>query len=111
MNDHDEIVDKFWAKLRRADLDQSRLEFGLEARVMAKIRVARQRNSFSLLELASRFCLVSFCFVALLAVYLPTQVQASNEETLVDSLVSNVNGGSNDDLGSFYLSDKTEGQK
>jgi len=110
MNEHDKIVDQFWAKLRRADLDQSKLEFGLETRVMARIRESRQKSSFSLLSLASRFCVVSFCLVALLAVYLPMQVQASNDDTLVESFVGATNNNG-DDLGSFYLNDKTENQK
>ncbi|MDR1191846.1 MAG: hypothetical protein LBK60_09340 [Verrucomicrobiales bacterium] len=75
MND-DEMIDQFWARLRHADRDQSRLGFGLETRVLARVRESRKARPLSLLQLAGRFCLGSLCAVLLLGMWLPSTVNA-----------------------------------
>jgi hypothetical protein len=89
MQNNDEIVDKFWAKMRRADMDQSKLEYGFETRVLAQIREQQKKKSLSLLQLASRFCLASLCALLLLGLYLPTTVNAIEFSSLVQTVSSN----------------------
>jgi hypothetical protein len=88
MKNNDELVDNFWAKLRRADLDQTGLEYGLETRVMARLREIRRPGSLSLLQLAGRFCLASLCALLLLSLYLPSTVNAIEFSGLVEAVTS-----------------------
>ena len=84
MKNDDWLIDKFRAAMRRADTDNSRLEFGFETRVLARIRAARNRPS--LLQLAGKFCLASFCAALLLGIYLPVQVEAFETKRLAEAI-------------------------
>lgn len=97
MKNNDELVDKFWANLRRADMDQSKLGFGLETRVLANLRASRKSASLSLLQLAGRLCFVSLCALLLLGVYLPMEVEAFEFNHFAETLA-----GANDDVATIF---------
>ncbi|MDR2463172.1 MAG: hypothetical protein LBD30_05270 [Verrucomicrobiales bacterium] len=98
---NNEMTDRFWARLRHADRDQSRLEFGLETRVLARVRESRQTRPLSLLQLAGRFCLGALCALLLLGLYLPATVNAIEFSNLVRAAAADDGA----DLAAFFNGD------
>ncbi|MDR1305409.1 MAG: hypothetical protein LBK76_09335 [Verrucomicrobiales bacterium] len=93
MKQHDEMVDRFWAGLRRADREQGRLAYGLETRVMARLREQRRAGPLSLLQLAGRCCLAACCALLLLGLYVPLTVNTIEFADLVEAVANDEQPG------------------